>query len=133
MEKEDERIMGDKAQGCGKWRRFTEVLREKVNNFCIRNSEKMVKWIDMYDRAQKERTEGRKNFRLCNRGRAYPEELEALPKIMTLQWLENALLVEERRGGMVSNEEWEFSKGCDLKVMTLHLLYILNYFNNIYI
>ena len=81
MEKEDERIMGDKAQGCGKWHRFTEVLREKVNNFCIRNSEKMVKWIDMYDRAQKERTESRKNFRFCNRGRAYPEELEALPKI----------------------------------------------------
>ena len=75
----------------------------------------------MYDRAQKERIEGRKNFRLCNCGHAYPEELEALPKIMTLQWLENALLVEERRGGMVSNEEWEFSKGCDLKVMTLHL------------
>ena len=62
METEDEHIMGDKAQGSSKWRRFTEVLREKINNFCICNSEKMVKWIDMYDRAQKNRIEGRKRF-----------------------------------------------------------------------
>jgi len=68
----------------------------------------MVKWIDMYDRTQKERRECRNNFRFCNHGRAYPEELEALPKIMTLQWLENALLAEERQSGMISNKEWEF-------------------------
>jgi len=120
MEKEDERIMGDKEQGFGKWHRFIEVLREKVNNFCICNSEEMVKWIDMYDMARKEREESRKHFRECNLAHPYPEELEALPKIMTLQWLENALLAEERRGGMISKEEWEFSKGCDFKVMTFH-------------
>ena len=92
MEKKDERIMGDTAQGFGKCHRFTEVLREKVNNFCIRNSEEMVKWIDIYDMAQKERTKCRNTLRVYNRSCAYPEELEVLPKYMTLQWLENSLL-----------------------------------------
>ena len=120
MEKEDERITGDNAQGSRKWHQFNEALREKVKNFCIHNSQEMVKWIDIYDMAQKECMESRNNFKICNRGCAYLEELEELPKIMTLQWLKNALLAEERRGGMISKEEWEFSKGCDFKVMTLH-------------
>jgi len=37
---------------------------------------------------------------------------------MTLQWLKDAMLGERRSGGIISDEEWEFSKGCDLEVMT---------------
>ena len=87
---------------------------------------------------QKKWTESRKNFRVCNHGHAYPEELEELPKIMTLQWLENALLAEERRGGMISKEEWEFSKGFNFKVMSflhcnINLVHKYIYYQTIYI
>jgi len=72
MENEDEHIMGDQAHDSGKWRRFREVLREKVNKFCIHNSEGMMKWIDIYDRAKIERKESRRIFRINNCGRADP-------------------------------------------------------------
>ena len=116
MEKEDERVMGDKAQGSSKLHRFTEALRQKVNNFCICNSEEMMKWIDMYERAKNERKESRRIFRINNPGRANPEELQELPKIMTLQWLEDVMIADKWNGGNISDEEWEFLKGCDLQV-----------------
>ena len=119
MENEDECIQGDKPQGLGKWHRFTVALREKVNIFCTRNSDQMVKWMDLYDIVRKEREERRRYFRPCNHGCPYPKELEALPKNMTLEWLEKDLIEEERKGGMVSKEEWEFSKGFDFKVIYL--------------
>ena len=121
MENEDERIQGDKPQGLGKWHRFTKALREKVNIFCISNSDQMVKWMDLYDNAHKEHEERRRYFRATNRGRPYPEELEALPKNMRLEWLEKALIEEERRGGTMSKEEWEFSRGCDFKVLYINI------------
>ena len=73
-----------------------------------------MKWIDMYEKAKNERKESRRIFRMNNRGRAYPEDLQELPKIMTLQWLEDAMIADKRNGGNISDEEWEFSKGCDL-------------------
>jgi len=36
---------------------------------------------------------------------------------MSLEWLDNAFLEEERRGGIISKEEWEFSRGCNLNVI----------------
>ena len=84
--------------------------------------------MDLYDTAHKEREERRRYFRATNRGRPYPEELEALPKSTILEWLEKDLIEEERGGGIVSKEEWESSRGCNFKVLYLNIkLYLLHY------
>lgn len=114
--KDDERVVGELPQGKGSIRRMSEPFRNKVNKFCILNSEEMQKWISRYEEAKARRTTARADFRREHRRQPYPHDLALLPKDMTLDWLCDALRQATLNNEEVTEREWEFARGCDFHV-----------------
>lgn len=115
---EDDRILGEEPQGKGMVRLMDVSMRDKINKFCILNSQAMEKWIAKYDEAKKERDQARQRFR---RSRAtsrlpYPPELAQLAEFPSGRWLDQAIQQAKTNGEVISDEEEELSYGCDRHV-----------------
>ena len=50
--KEDERMVGEVAQGNGLQCKMDSILEEKIKRFCILNHPSMEKWVRAYKEAQ---------------------------------------------------------------------------------
>lgn len=113
---EDERLVGEVAQGKGTIRRMDHTLRVKINQFCLLNCNEMQKWVQRYKDAKLQRSEERKHFRHRHRTLAYPPELAMLPKDIDCEWLEKAITNAVQNGENVTIREHEFARGCDYHV-----------------
>ena len=118
---EDDRMIGEESQGKGKVRTMDITMRDKVNKFCILNSQVMQKWIAKYDEERKERDQACQRFR---RNRAtnrlpYPPELAQLPEFPSSRWLDQAVEEARRNGETISDEEQELAYGCDRHVRNI--------------
>ena len=83
-------MIGEEPHGKGKVRTMDVSMHDKVNKFCILNSQVMQKWIAKYDEARKERDQVRQRFR-HNRATnrlPYPPELAQLPEFPSGRWLD---------------------------------------------
>lgn len=71
------------AQGKGVPRKMGEVLRKKINKFCILNSNDMQKWIQRYEEARSQRTQVRMRWRALHMRKPFPRDHDPLPKEMS--------------------------------------------------
>lgn len=114
---DDERISGIVMVGPGVEKSMTEDLEAKINRFCMLHSPVMEKWITAYEVAKEDRLRARLEWRRGTRHlHRYPEGLEPLPTFMSLRWLHRALEDAKQQGEQVTEEEWEYSRGCSTKV-----------------
>lgn len=131
---EDDRMLGEEPQGKGKVRTMDVPMHEKVNKFCILNSQAMQKWIAKYDEEKKERDQARQNFRRSRATNrlAYPPELAQLPEFPSSRWLHHAIEQAKQNGEIISDEEEELAYGCDRHVIfLLNILFVtLDFFVN---
>ena len=113
---DDDRITGVVMVGSGVEKKMTVELETKINQFCMLHAATMQKWITRYEEAKLERQRARQEFRRGHRSLQYPQGLEALPNFMTLRWLHHAMEDAVQHGEHVTEEEWEYSRGCNTKV-----------------
>ena len=64
--KDDDRVVGEVAQGNGVTNVFDEAMRTKVNNYCMINNEEMQKWYERYEEKRAEQIEARETWRRTN-------------------------------------------------------------------
>lgn len=57
------RVIGEQPQGEGVMKKMDNSLREKINKFCILNSQSMEKWIEKYEEMKRQRVQERASFR----------------------------------------------------------------------
>ena len=84
----------------------------------------MEKWIERFTTAQQVRQQQRRAFtRAQRRHIQFPPELEELSDNGMTDWLHEEMerLKSENGEGSVSNDEWEYARGCESKVHKLHL------------
>lgn len=117
-EDDDEKVSGEVVQGRGKETQLSFEIREKINTFILYNSERMQKWLELYDLekasiiAQRKKKRGKKR-RAGNEAGSIPD---LLPEKCPLPWVAGAIRKARDRGQSVSDEEMEIAYGCDWKV-----------------
>lgn len=86
-----------------------------MNILCIltTSSEVMIKWVKRYEVAKMTRFEERRDFRKPHICLPYPENLELLPKDYDIQGLREAMYQAKSNGEMITDEEWEYARGCN--------------------
>ena len=101
-----------------------QSMLQNVNSFCVRNACIMEKWIERFTTAQQVRQEQRRAYRRAQRGHVQlAPELENLSDKYMIDWLHEEMerFKSDNGEGSVSNEEWEYARGCEPKVHKLHL------------
>ena len=90
-------------------------LHKKINTFCILNSEVMRKWVAKYNERKALVTKELSLFRRTNGYRApIPNCLRDFPTTITCDRVHNEIerIPEEEQQRHITNEEWEFARGC---------------------
>ena len=120
------RITGEEPQGKGIMRKMDIRMREKINKFCILNSQAMEKWLEAYEEAKRQRLRERGIFRRSRTTRTmpYPEHLQILPEFPTSRWLEATISQAKRDGVSIDDEEMELAKGCDWHVSSIIVVFL---------
>ena len=106
-------------QGQGTRVTMDRKLHKKINTFCILNSEVMRKWVAKYNETKAMVTKELSLFRRTNGRRApIPSRLRDFPKTITCDWVHDEMerIPEEEKQRHITNEEWEYARGCLHKV-----------------
>lgn len=125
-DEEDPRIHSHVPSGRGKTMNMDRSMRDAVNNFCILNADVMNKWVNMYQEAKAKREEERRTWKRSNGGRRappFPRALAKLPDLIDIEWVHYAMRKAREEGEHVTNEEWEYARGCLYKVICKISLY----------
>lgn len=123
--KDDDRVVGEVPQGNGVRKLFDEVMRTRVNNYCMMNSKEMQKWYERYEEKREEQIEARDTWRRANNGVPFPNSLRLLPKVMSPSWLRAEMARAKANGQTISPNEEEFAFGPDWQVsQSFQYLYI---------
>ena len=115
----DERMVSHVPQGKGKPERMGHNMLQNVNSFCIQNARIMEKWIERFTTAQQVRQQQRRAYiRAQRRHIQFPPELKKLSDNDMTNWLheEMEMLKSKNGEGSVSNDKWEYARGCEPKV-----------------
>ena len=74
--------------------------------------------MQRYEDARAERESATSDFRRSTRQWPirYPKGLEEMPLLMSTRWLHEALTKASQDGETVTEEEWDFLRGCNPKV-----------------
>ena len=78
----------------------------------------MSRWVTRYEDAKTKRRADRALFRRQHGSRkTYPKHLATLPNDIHVDWLHEEMERAERDEGLhITAEEWEYARGCMLKV-----------------
>lgn len=93
-----------------------------VNNHCILNAPIMARWVDMFTQARATRERERDAWKRAHGGRrapVFPRELAKFPPLIDVEWIHNEMTKAKAQGAEISSREWEYARGCLLKV-TIH-------------
>ena len=101
-------------------------LYNKVNTFCILNSEVMRKWVAKYNDRKVMINEELSLFLRTNGLRPpIPSHLRDFPKTITCDWVHEEIekMSNKDQECQITKEEWEFARGClhKVSVFTLEL------------
>lgn len=115
---EDLRMTSIVPQGKGQSKVIERTLIDDLNFTCILNSDVMSRWVTRYEDAKTKRQADRALFRRQHGSRkAYPKHLATLPNDIHVDWLHEEMERAERDEGLhITAEEWEYARGCMLKV-----------------
>ncbi|MCO5586668.1 hypothetical protein L7F22_040610 [Adiantum nelumboides] len=123
--KDDERVVSEVPQGNGVVKRFSEVERTKVSDYCMMNTDIMQRWYEMYEQMRQQKIRAREEWRHTSRSVSYPDTLRLPSKSMSASWLLAKIASSKANGEVISPDEQEYAFGPDWHVSTRTLLVVL--------
>ncbi|MCO5562452.1 hypothetical protein L7F22_016080 [Adiantum nelumboides] len=115
--KDDERVVSEVPQGNGVVKRFSEVERTKVSDYCMMNTDIMQRWYEMYEQMRQQQIWAREEWRHTSRSVSYPDTLRLPPKSMSASWLLAKIASSKASGEVISPDEQEYAFGPDWHVV----------------
>ncbi|KAI5065747.1 hypothetical protein GOP47_0020442 [Adiantum capillus-veneris] len=126
LDEEDSRTTSYLTSGKEKLLNMDMNLSRVVDNLCILNEKIMTKSVDLWTVAKSRRLQERETWKQAHGGRRVPpvpRHLACFPHLISTEWIHERMTEEKAYGEDITNQEWEYARGCVPKCLSFHSMW----------